>query len=134
MINNVSIGLNSGHLHDPNNIIVNLNESKQLSENKIVYITTGGQGEVNSVIGLISSNKHPELRVNHGDTIVLSSEIIPGNEISVGKVIDNLSRQGANVIYNKLHTVHVSGHGRSEELRLMIAITKPQHFLPLLGK
>ena len=134
MINNVSIGLNSGHLHDPNNIIVNLNESKQLAENKIVYITTGGQGEVNSVIGLMSSNKHPELHVNQGDTIVLSSEIIPGNEISVGKVIDNLSRQGANVIYNKLHTVHVSGHGRSEELRLMIAMTKPQHFLPIHGE
>ena len=86
------------------------------------------------MIGLLSKNRHPDLRISKGDTVVLSSGPIPGNEITVGKAIDGLFRQGANVIYNKLRTVHVSGHARAEELRLMMAVTKPNHFLPIHGE
>lgn len=134
MTNNVKMCLNSGHLFDPAQIIVNFSESQNLPDSEIIYITTGGQGETNSVIGLLSKNRHPDLRISKGDTVVLSSGPIPGNEITVGKAIDGLFRQGANVIYNKLRTVHVSGHARAEELRLMMAVTKPNHFLPIHGE
>jgi ribonuclease J len=134
MINNVKICLNSGHLYDPGQIIVTFSESQNMRDNEIMYITTGGQGEGNSAIGLLSRKRHPDLNIKKGDTVVLSSDVIPGNEIAVGKVIDDLSRQGANVIYNKLKTVHVNGHARAEELRLMMAMTKPKHFLPIHGE
>ena len=134
MTNNVKICLDSGHLFDPGKIIVTISESKNMADSKIIYITTGGQGEANSVIGLLSSNKHSDLSIMKGDTVILSSDAIPGNEKAVGKVIDDLSRQGANVIYNRLKTVHVNGHARAEELRLMMAVTKPNHFLPIHGE
>ena len=134
MINNVKICLNSGHLYAPDQIVVTFSESQNMRDNEIMYITTGGQGEGNSAIGLLSRKRHPDLNIKKGDTVVLSSDAIPGNEIAVGKVIDDLSRQGANVIYNKLETVHVNGHARAEELRLMMAMTKPKHFLPIHGE
>ena len=134
MNNNVKMSLRMGYINDPGNVLVPIRQSAKLPDNKVVIIATGSQGEPSSVMSRISKGNHQQLSVKPNDTIVLSSSPIPGNETSVSKIIDNLFRKGANVIYNRISKVHVHGHGSKEELKLMLEVTNPKYFIPIHGE
>ena len=134
MNNNVKMSLRMGYITDPGNVLIPIRQSAKLPDNKVVIIATGSQGEPSSVMSRISKGNHQQLSVKPNDTIVLSSSPIPGNETSVSKIIDNLFRKGANVIYNRISKVHVHGHASKEELKLMLEVTNPKYFIPIHGE
>ena len=134
MNNNVKMSLRMGYITDPGNVLIPIRQSAKLPDNKVVIIATGSQGEPSSVMSRISKGNHQQISVKPDDTIVLSSSPIPGNETSVSKIIDNLFRKGANVIYNRISKVHVHGHASKEELKLMLEVTNPKYFIPIHGE
>ena len=131
---NIKMALRMGYVKDSGNVIVSIKESRNLPLNKVIYIATGSQGEPNAAITRIANGNHPDINIVTGDTVVLSSSPIPGNETSVAKTIDSLFRRGARVIYSRIAPVHVRGHASREELKLMINLTKPKYFLPIHGE
>ena len=134
MVNNVNMALELGFLHTAPGIIVRPDEATKLPPDQVCFITTGSQGEPTSVITRIANKDHPLIRVQPGDTFVISSSPIPGNDVAVARNIDNLSRQGAVVLYNRISNVHVSGHAGQEELKLLINLIRPEYFIPIHGE
>lgn len=122
-----------GYLKLPENSIVELDDLKNYEDDRICVLTTGSQGESMSGLFRMANASH-KLSVGKGDTVILSASAIPGNEKSVGRVINKLFQRGANVIYDRLADVHVSGHARREELRLMLRLLKPKYFIPVHGE
>ena len=131
--NNVNLAMKLGYLNVPADSILPLHKNSTRHD-KAIIIATGSQGEPMSAIVRIASQQHPKISVIPGDTVVFSSSPIPGNEVLVSKSIDNLSRQGANVIHNGIASVHVHGHARGEELKMMISLVKPKFFMPIHGE
>lgn len=122
-----------GYLNLPAESIVELDKLKNYEENRVCVLTTGSQGE--SMSGLFRmANANHKLIIGKGDTVVISASAIPGNEKSVGRVINQLFQRGANVVYDRLADVHVSGHARCEELKLMFRLLKPKYFIPVHGE
>ncbi|MEZ4525297.1 MAG: ribonuclease J [Desulfobacterales bacterium] len=103
-------------------------------DSRIIIITTGSQGEPMSALARMSTGIHKQIRIRQGDTVILSSKFIPGNEKAIAKIINNLYRRGADVIYEKISAIHVSGHAFREELKLMINLTRPRYFIPIHGE
>ena len=134
MNNNVKMALKLGYITDPGNVLVPIRESLKLPMNKTILIATGSQGEPTSAISRIANGNHQDISIQEGDTVVLSSSPIPGNETHVAKTIDNLFRRGAEVIYSRIATVHVRGHASKEELKTMLSITNPKYFVPVHGE
>ena len=134
MIRNLNFALDSGYVHDPKNTVISLKESSNLDDNQIVLITTGAQGEINSAMGLISNMRHSELKIQKGDTVVISSSPIPGNEVRYSHMINNIFRQGGEVIYQSISSVHVHGHGSQNDLKRMITLVRPKYFIPIHGE
>jgi ribonuclease J len=106
----------------------------RLKDNEVVIITTGSQGEPMSVLSRIAIGEHKQIQICEGDTVILSAKMIPGNERSIGRIINHLFRRGANVIYEKVSEIHVSGHASKEELKLMINMVRPKYFVPVHGE
>ena len=134
MIRNLNFALDSGYVRDPKNTVISLKESSNLDDNQIVLITTGAQGEINSAMGLISNMRHSELKIQKGDTVVISSSPIPGNEVRYSHMINNIFRQGGEVIYQSISLVHVHGHGSQNDLKRMITLVRPKYFIPIHGE
>jgi len=134
MVNVVSIAHELGYLSIPEGTLVEVEEAARLPKHKVFYISTGSQGEPMSALTRIATGDHRQIDIIPGDTIFLSASPIPGNEKLVGRVIDMLFKRGANVIYESVSGVHVSGHPSQEELKLMINLTKPKFFLPVHGE
>lgn len=134
MVANSQIALDLGYLKMPENTWVKLENLKYLPDNEVVIITTGSQGEPMSVLSRIAINEHKHIKIKEGDTVILSAKMIPGNERSIGKIINHLIRRGADVIYEKVSEVHVSGHASKEELKLMLNLVKPKFFMPIHGE
>jgi ribonuclease J len=134
MVANSQIALDLGYLKMPENTWVRLENLKDLPDDKVVIITTGSQGEPMSVLSRIAIDEHKHIKIKEGDTVVLSAKMIPGNERSIGKIINHLMRRGADVIYEKVSEIHVSGHASKEELKLMINLVKPKYFMPIHGE
>ena len=134
MIRNLNFALDSGYVRDPKNTVISLKESSNLHDNQIVLITTGAQGEINSAMGLISNMRHSELKIQKGDTVVISSSPIPGNEVRYSHMINNIFRQGGEVIYQSISLVHVHGHGSQNDLKRMITLVRPKYFIPIHGE
>lgn len=134
IVSNSQIALDLGYLKMPENTWVRLENLKDLPDEKVVIITTGSQGEPMSVLSRIAIDEHKHIKIKEGDTIILSAKMIPGNERSIGKIINHLMRRGANVIYEKVSEIHVSGHASKEELKLMINLVKPKYFMPIHGE
>jgi ribonuclease J len=134
MVNNVDMALKMGYLTAAPNLMATLKEIKTLPPEKVVIITTGSQGEPTSALVRISNGDHQDVHIMPGDTVVVSATPIPGNERVVSKTIDNLFRQGARVLYDKVALVHVHGHASQEELKLMLNLVKPQFFVPVHGQ
>jgi ribonuclease J len=118
----------------PKGVLMELNQIKSMPPEKIVIITTGSQGETMSALYRIAFSDHRQVEIKPGDKVIISASAIPGNEKSVTKVIDELFRRGAEVYYDKYSDLHVSGHANQEELKMMMALTKPKFFIPLHGE
>jgi ribonuclease J len=133
MENNIQIAKDLGYLKIPEGIIVDNRKIGHFLDTELVILCTGSQGEEYSALVRMASGEHRQIKIKKGDTVIISASAIPGNEGSIHGVIDNLSRLGANVIYGKKVDIHVSGHASAEELKLMIALTKPKYFIPIHG-
>jgi ribonuclease J len=123
-----------GYLKIPRDLEVSIDLVNDYDDDEVVIITTGSQGEPMSALARMAAGTHKQIRIKKGDTVVLSSKFIPGNERAIAKIIDNLYRRGADVIYEKISEIHVSGHAFREELKLMINMTKPRYFIPVHGE
>ncbi|MBZ0285191.1 MAG: ribonuclease J [Anaerolineae bacterium] len=134
MAANVKMARELGILKIPDEMFIDLNRIGQYPSSKVCILVTGAQGEPSAVLGRLATGRHRQLDVQEGDTIVLSSHTIPGNEESVSRTINRLFQRGADVIYDPLAKVHVSGHARREEMRLLMSLTNPKYFLPIHGE
>ncbi|GAB4486669.1 MAG: ribonuclease J [Thermodesulfovibrionales bacterium] len=134
MIANAQIALDLGYLRIPRETWLKLEDLKNLRDDEVVIITTGSQGEPMSVLSRIATDEHKSIRVREGDVVILSAKVIPGNEHAIGRIINHLFRRGANVIYEKVSDIHVSGHASKEELKLMLNLVRPKHFMPIHGE
>jgi ribonuclease J len=134
LVANAQIALDLGYLRIPSDMWMRLDELKNLADNEVVIITTGSQGEPMSVLSRIATDEHKTIKVKEGDVVILSAKMIPGNERSIGRIINHLFRRGADVIYEKVSEIHVSGHASKEELKLMLNLVKPKYFMPVHGE
>lgn len=134
IVTNADIALKLGYLKMPKGTWLPLDRVLSLPDDQIVIVTTGSQGEPMSVLSRIATDEHKSIKIKKGDTVILSSKMIPGNERSIGKIINHLFRRGAEVIYEKVSEVHVSGHASKEELKLMLSLVKPRYFVPVHGE
>ena len=134
IVSNAQIALDLGYLQIPRETWLRLEDLKKLEDREVVIITTGSQGEPMSVLSRIATDEHKNIKAKPGDTVILSAKMIPGNERSIGRIINHLFKRGANVIYEKVSEVHVSGHASKEELKLMLNLVKPKYFMPVHGE
>jgi ribonuclease J len=134
MEQNTAIALELGYLDDRGGTLVKKDQLQRLAKDRLVVMTTGSQGEPMSGLTRMSNRDHRNVTVEPGDTVVISASPIPGNEEAVAKTIDNLFKEGAMVHYEPLKHCHVSGHGSREELKLMLGLVKPAHFIPIHGE
>ncbi len=123
-----------GYLDVPPGLLVDLHQIKGRPDHQIAIIATGSQGEPSAALGRMANGRHRHITIKEGDTVVMSSRVIPGNEQLVGRAVNNLFRRGARVIYGKAHNVHVSGHASQEELKLLLSLVKPKYFIPVHGE
>jgi len=134
MKDTVRIASDLGYLNSPPGILRRFDEISRFPHNKIVLITTGSQGEPTSALVRIANRDNNQVKIIPGDTVVMSATPVPGNEGLVNRTVDNLFRQGAHVVYEKLAQVHVHGHGSQEELKLLLNLVKPKFFVPIHGE
>jgi len=130
----VSIARQLGYLNIPEGMEIDIDELDLYSDDEIIMVTTGSQGEPMSALARMSAGTHKQIKIHDRDTVILSSKFIPGNEKAIGNIINNLYRQGADVVYEKISNIHVSGHAFREELKMMINLTKPKFFMPVHGE
>jgi ribonuclease J len=134
MVSNAAIALELGYLKMPQGTWVKIEQLKDLRDDEVVIITTGSQGEPMSVLSRIAIDEHKQIKIKEGDTVILSAKVIPGNERSIGRIINHLMRRGADVKYEQVSDIHVSGHASKEELKLMMNLVKPKYFVPIHGE
>ena len=134
MLNVVSIASELGYLKVPKDVLTPIEAIKNYTPGQIVVVTTGSQGEPLSALHRMAFSDHRQVEIAPGDMIIISATPIPGNEKLVTKVINELMKRGANVVYERMYDVHVSGHACAEELKLIMSIVKPQYFIPLHGE
>ncbi|MCQ2555623.1 MAG: ribonuclease J, partial [Clostridia bacterium] len=130
----VNLAIELGYLKIKDGYLVDLSMTRDIPDSKLVIITTGSQGEPMSALSRISTDEHRQIKLKIGDTVILSSTPIPGNERTVYDVVNALFRHGANVIYSDVADIHVSGHACSEELKIMHSLIKPEYFMPVHGE
>jgi ribonuclease J len=134
MVENAKMAGKLGYLDVPDGLIVNLDQALKMKPSKVVLMCTGTQGEPSSILGRLSKGSNRQFDIAPGDTVVLSSTPIPGNEEMVHRTINRLFQRGAEVIYDAIAPVHVSGHASQEEMKLLIQLVKPQHLIPIHGE
>ena len=134
MVNGINIALSLGYLRIPKKTLVDINDIHKYSKDSLTIITTGSQGEPMAALSRIAASEHKKIQVSEGDTVVLSAHPIPGNEKSVAKVVNQLFERGANIVYDGESDIHVSGHAKREELKLIHRIIKPKFFMPVHGE
>ena len=134
MENVLRVSTELGSVTYPDSLLMEINQIKNLPPEKTVIITTGSQGEPMSALYRMAFAGHRQVEIVAGDRVIISASAIPGNEKTVSRVIDELFRRGAEVIYEKISDLHVSGHAYQEELKMMIALTKPKYFIPVHGE
>ena len=134
MENMLKVAQELGYLNVPANTLVDLANIKSLPKNKVVIVSTGSQGENMSALYRMAFNTHKQVEIQSGDRIIISASAIPGNEKAVSKIINELYRKGADVVYEKSEGLHVSGHACQEELKIIHALVKPKFFIPLHGE
>ncbi len=134
MVNNVQMAIELGYLNIPKNTLIRAEDINKFPPEQLAIICTGSQGEPTSALTRIANRDHRLVRIQPGDTVILSATPVPGNEKMVNRTINNLFRQGADVLYQGISNVHVSGHAAQEELKLMQGLLRPQFFMPIHGE
>lgn len=134
MRKNTTMARELGYLEIPDDMLIDINEVKNLPDSKVVIMATGSQGEPGAVLARLATGRHRQLNVQEGDTVVLSAHPIPGNEEMIHRIINKLYQRGAEVLYDQILEVHVSGHASQDEMRLMINLVKPKFFIPVHGE
>jgi ribonuclease J len=134
MLENTGVARELGYLSIPGDMLVRLSEIDDLPPEKVVVMATGSQGEPMAVLNRLATGRHRELQIQEGDTVLLSSHTIPGNEESANAVINRLFKRGADVHYGSMAQAHVSGHASQEELKVLIRTLKPKYFVPVHGE
>lgn len=130
----VQIARSLGYLKIPDDIEIAIDQVADYPDQQLLIITTGSQGEPMSALVRMASGMHKQIQIKAGDTVALSSKFIPGNEKAIAKIINNLYRHGADVLYEKISEIHVSGHAFQEELKMMLHLTRPRYFIPIHGE
>ncbi|MFH2093072.1 MAG: ribonuclease J [Pseudomonadota bacterium] len=130
----IAVATELGHIHYPANTILDIKQIAKVNDNEVVIITTGSQGEPMSALARMASGVHKHIKIKKGDSVILSSKHIPGNEKAIAGIINKLYRRGADVIYSKIAQIHASGHAHQEELKMMINLVKPRYFIPVHGE
>jgi len=134
IVNNTRIARELGYMHVPPGGVIDVKKMDQYPPEQLLLFTTGSQGEPLSALSLIATDNHRDVQIHKGDTVILSSRFIPGNEKAITHMINHLCRRGASVIYEKISAIHVSGHGYREELRMMLNLIRPEYFIPIHGE
>ena len=134
MINAIKTASELGYLFIPDNVLIEPSVLKNFTDSQIVVITTGSQGEPMAALSRMAASDHKHVDIKPGDIIILSASPVPGNEKTISKVINDLMMKGARVIYEGLMEVHVSGHAKQEEIKLLHALVKPKYFMPIHGE
>lgn len=134
MINMIKTAIELGYIQVPDNVFIDIDMINNYTDEQLVIITTGSQGETMSALTRMASGEHRKVTITPNDLVIISATPIPGNEKFVSKVIDDLMKIGAEVVYSALEDVHVSGHACQEEQKLMLALTKPKYFIPVHGE
>ncbi len=134
LIGNIEVARETGHLKIAPDLLLEVNKIAGRDPKTLTLLTTGSQGEPLSALARIASGSHPHVKLGPGDTVILSSRVIPGNERTISRLLDHLYRRGAEVYYEALACVHVSGHASREELQLMMNLVRPQFFVPIHGE
>jgi len=130
----VEIARRLGYLKIPVDLEIDISQVHAYPDNEILIVTTGSQGEPMAALSRMASGNHQHIKIKKEDTVILSSKFIPGNEKAITGIINSLYRRGADVVYEKISDIHVSGHAFREELKLMINLTRPQYFIPIHGE
>lgn len=134
MENVTEVAMDLGYMKIPPNVLVQLKDIKNYKDKELVIITTGSQGEPMAALGRMALGEHRHLTIKKEDMVIISASPVPGNEKMVSEVINKLVELGSDVVYGRFAEIHVSGHARQEELKLMITLVKPKHFLPVHGE
>lgn len=134
MVNYMNVAKELGYLEVPDNIIIDIDALKDYPMDKIVLVTTGSQGEPMSALSRMAYSDHRKVSVGAGDFIIISANPIPGNERTVGNVVDELLKRGCEVVHESMYEVHVSGHACQEELKILHSLVKPKYFIPVHGE
>ena len=134
MVNYMEVAAKLGYLNVPKNILIDIDSLKKFTPEQVVLVTTGSQGEPMSALSRMAYSDHRKVMVGEGDFIIISANPIPGNEKSVGNIVDELLKRGCKVIYESMYDVHVSGHACQEELKLMHRLVRPKYFIPVHGE
>ena len=134
LINNVRTASELGYLKINPDYLIDARDASMFKPHEVVVLSTGSQGEPRSAMALMALDTHPFLKVEQGDTVVISARIIPGNEKSIGHVVNHLLKRGAKIFHERNANVHVSGHGASEDLKLMLNLLHPKFFMPMHGE
>ncbi len=134
MLNNVRTASELGYLHVNADYLIDARDASMFKPHEVMVLSTGSQGEPRSTMALMALDNHPFLKVEQGDTVVISARIIPGNEKAIGNIVNHLLRRGAKIYHERNADVHVSGHGSSEDLKLMLNLLQPKFFMPMHGE
>jgi len=134
MMKNVELATDQGLLKIPHDTLVGLGESRGLYDDEIVYLVTGSQGETRAVLNNLAGGTYKGMRIEKGDTVVLSARIIPGNEKAISRMIGDIYKRGANIIEEKRRLIHVSGHASQEDIRIMTETARPKFVIPIHGE
>lgn len=134
MEQNIRLGTEAGYLKDPHTILIGLDEIDDYPRGKVIVLSTGSQGEHRSSLIRMANGEHPHVQLQEGDLVVMSSKFIPGNEKAIGRMINSLFKQGAEVLYEAVHDIHVSGHATRPELKRMLELVRPRFFIPVHGE
>lgn len=134
MEQNVRLGSEIGYLKGVEGVLIGIDDIEDYPRDQVIVLSTGSQGEYRSALIRVSNGEHSAIKLQEGDTVLMSSKFIPGNEKAIGRMINNLFKQGAEVLYEAVHDIHVSGHATRPELKRMIELTKPRFFLPIHGE
>ena len=134
LLNNIRTATELGYLNVNPDYLIDARDASMFKPHELVILSTGSQGEPRSALSLMALDNHPFLKVEQGDTVVISARIIPGNEKAIGNVVNHLLRRGARIYHERNADVHVSGHGSSEDLKLMLNLLQPKFFMPMHGE
>jgi ribonuclease J len=134
LVGNIEVARETGHLKIAPEVLIDVGKIADRDPKTVTLLTTGSQGEPLSALARIATGDHPHVKLGPGDTVIMSSRIIPGNERTIARLLDHLYRRGAEVYYEALACVHVSGHASQEELQLMLNLVRPQFFVPIHGE